>query len=233
MEEYLGVKKPSLSAVRAASALAKAMGPEYSATITQVITPEVEPCIVYYGLRADETRTGYVPLSGSMITPKYPLIEQGIDLAGVYAILDRYDLAPPNFFWPALYAAVKERLDVVLPNWEEQLTRMERDVLFAGRTRGNCYFCFWQRAYEWVWLRDVHYNLFQRAQAFEGVGSDYSWRSDWPLSALDDETKRNDILMRRVKWVCGQVAKKCQLNLFDEETDNEIAGTSCGLLCGK
>jgi hypothetical protein len=232
MQEYLGFKNPTLGVVVAAPKVIKEH-PEVADTVKAIITPKPEPCTIYYGLRADEQRTGYVPLSGSTITPKYPLIERGIGLAGVYEILDRYDLAPPSFFWPRLYEAVKAKMDVVLPGWEQKLSRMEHDVLFAGRTRANCYFCFFQRQYEYIWLMETHPDLWEQAKAFECVGSDYTWRDGYALKDLEEPERALKIFNARVLWVCGQIAKKLQLNLFDELQDNEIAGTSCGLMCGK
>lgn len=69
-----------------------------------------DECTVYYGLRADEARTGYVPLGKASITPTYPLREAGIDLQGVYAICDAQGLSPPTFFWQRLYDAVAAEL---------------------------------------------------------------------------------------------------------------------------
>lgn len=192
-----------------------------------------DACTIYYGLRADENRTGYVPVANGNITPAYPLVQMGIGIDGVYRVLDSHGIAPPSFFWPRLYNAVKRRLDAVLPDWENQLTRMERDVLFSGRTRANCYFCFFQRQYEYIWLMETHPDLWERAKAFENVGSNYTWRDGYALADLETPGRATAIFDRRVLWVCGQIAKKCQLNLFDEDADNEIAGTSCGLLCGK
>jgi hypothetical protein len=69
-----------------------------------------DDCTVYYGLRADEQRIGYVPIGKPNITPAYPLIEAGVDLQGVYAILDAQGLTPPDFLWPKLHLAVSEKM---------------------------------------------------------------------------------------------------------------------------
>lgn len=187
------------------------------------------PAKVYYGLRADENRTGYVPVAGSEIEPVYPLQELGIDLRGVYAILDAQDLMPPNFFWPRLYDAVCERMDG-WGDWQSTLSRMEHDQLFAGRSRGNCSFCFFQQLPEWVWLLETHPDLFEEAKAFENVGSNYTWRPDY---SLDEVARRApDIFETKVKNTVRRLQKRLQLSMFEAE-DNEIALTSCGLLCGK
>lgn len=192
-----------------------------------------DAAVIYYGLRADENRVGYVPVANDKITPCYPLREAGIGIDGVYALLDRWELEPPSFFWPRLHQAVTQRLESVLPEWGAKITRSERRTLFAGRTRANCSFCFFQRQYEYIWLMETHPDLWEEAKSFENVGSEYTWRQGYALADLEAPERAAKIFESRVLWVCGQIAKKAQMNLFDEEPDNEIAGTSCGLLCGK
>lgn len=184
---------------------------------------------VYYGLRADENRTGYVPVAGSEIEPVYPLQELGIDLRGVYAILDAQNLMPPNFFWPRLHTAVCERM-AGWGDWESTLSRMEHSILFAGRSRGNCSLCFFQQLPEWVWLMETHPDLFDEAKAFENVGSNYTWRPDYSLDEV--AARAPEIFESKVKNVVKRIQRRLQLSMFEAE-DNEIALTSCGLLCGK
>lgn len=185
---------------------------------------------VYYGLRADEVRTGYVPLGRPNITPAYPLRDAGIDLQGVYSILDAQGLVPPDFFWPRLYEAVSVML-LEWPGWEEKLSRIQRGNLFAGRTRANCLFCFFQRQYEFLWLYETHPDLYEQAESLEK--DEYSFQPGFFLRELRDEEKRNVIFDRRCRDVFRKIRAKFQGNLFDEPTDNELALTSCGLLCGK
>jgi hypothetical protein len=189
-----------------------------------------DPCTVYYGLRADEPRSGYVPVGRPNVTPAYPLREAGIDLRGVYAILDAQSLAPPDFFWPRLYAAVSARL-AGSPGWESALSRWERVALFAGRSRANCFMCFFQRRYEYVWLYETHPGLFREAAAMER--EDYHFRADFPLSSLDDPALRAKLFGKRVDAVVRAVTARLQGELFPEPADNGLALVSCGLLCGK
>lgn len=189
-----------------------------------------DDCTVYYGLRADESRTGYIPIGKPNITPAYPLRDAGIDLQGVYAILDAQGLTPPIFLWPRLYAAVAKRLSTH-EGWEAKINRMERQILFAGRSRANCYFCFFQRRYEWVWLYETHPDLFAQAESLEKA--DYSFSSGGFLRELRDPEKREGVFNRRVSKVCSTILRKFQGLLFDEPADNELSLVSCGLLCGK
>jgi hypothetical protein len=189
-----------------------------------------DECVIYYGLRADEPeRTGYVPLRQVNLVPAYPLREAGIDLEGVYAILDAQGLTPPDFFWPRLHAAVGEHLTG--SSWEAKLSRTERRLLFAGRTRANCSFCFFQRQYEFVWLHETHPDLFAQAESLEKA--EYSFQPGFFLRDLHDPARRQAIFERRVSEVCRVIGAKFQRRLFEEAVDNELALVSCGLLCGK
>jgi hypothetical protein len=189
-----------------------------------------DECTVYYGLRADEPeRGGYVPLRKVNIHPAYPLRAFGVDLQGVYSILDAQELTPPDFFWKRLYDAVVARMGGA--SWEGSLTRLERQLLFAGRTRANCFMCFFQRRYEYLWLYETHPDLFAQAEALEK--EDYSFQHGFFLKELHSEDRRVDIFQARVRDVCKAIHAKRQGSLFGESCDNDIALVSCGLLCGK
>lgn len=62
---------------------------------------------------------------------------------------------------------------------------------YQWRTRSGCFFCFFQRKYEWIQLHDHHPELFWKAVAYEEEhrdGRQYTWS--------DDETLR-ELLARR------------------------------------
>lgn len=189
-----------------------------------------DDCTVYYGLRADEARIGYIPIGKPNITPAYPLRDLGIDLQGVYSILDARGLMPPDFFWGRLYNAVCEKMDPWF-GWESSLTRMQQRILFAGRTRANCFFCFFQMRFELLWLYEVHPDLFAEMRSMEK--DDYCWREGFPLRELDNPEVRDRLFAKRVNKVCRAIVKKFQGGLFEEPGDNELSLISCGLLCGK
>lgn len=191
--------------------------------------------VVYYGLRADEPdRKGYVPHSN--ITPRYPLRELGITLPMVMAICSSKGLKPPTFFWPTLYNRVEEEMGrrCSLFDWRPCLSEWEFDLLFAGRSRSNCYFCFFQRYYEFCWLAEVHPNLFDRACELEARhGKEgYFWLRDYSLPELI--RRKEEIIQKRVRQVAKHIESRMNSALFGGvEPDNELAFTGCGLLCGK
>jgi hypothetical protein len=51
-----------------------------------------------------------------------------------------------------------------------------------NRSRSGCYFCFYQRKIEWIWLYERHPDLFAKAQEYEKDG--YSWMDNETLSEI-------------------------------------------------
>jgi hypothetical protein len=181
------------------------------------------PTYAVIGIRGDENRPGFIPTSKNNLVPIYPLKELGVSLPMVWAIVAAKNLLPPAFHWQRLEDAVLN----VLPEsrWFRSLKDWERCLLFSGRTRSNCFHCFYQRLYEWLWCYEVHPNLFAKAASYEK--SDYTWNKDHPLSDWDNSAFRNKIFDRRVKEVLSI------LQGFSKESDSELSATSCGLVCGK
>ncbi len=188
---------------------------------------------VYYGLRADENRVGARPSEGW--THSYPLVDAGIDLNGVWLILKNQDLLPPSFFWPSLYYRVKELLWFG-DHYCDELPEWKFRQLFSGRTRANCFFCFYQRQYEILWLAETHPDLLWRTSWLERTTGTrrraaYSFRQGYFFDEIVN--RRKQILDRRAREVALQVQEWFTVNLWGETGDTEIALTSCGLLCGK
>ena len=195
-----------------------------------------DKAIVYFGLRADEpARIGAI--ESNKLTPRYPLRDAGIGLATVYAIVGKYDLMPPAFFWERLYREVVRQYGepVGWPDWM-------RARIFAGRSRPNCSFCFFQRRYEWVWLLETHPDLFAQAEKIEaetGNGPELrrSTGSQWIAEgyALSKIRQNAEMLFeKRVKAVGKLITAAAQSDLFADALDEmDAAQTSCGLLCGK
>ncbi len=194
-------------------------------------------CMVYYGLRADESRVGVRP--SDLWTPVYPLVDMGIDLRGVWVILNHKDLLPPSYFWPSLYYRVLELMGS-RAHLIEELEPWEQRMLFAGRTRSNCYFCFYQRVYEFAWLAETHPDLFAKLCWFERFGTRrrrpdsqiFTWNARF---FADDKigNERRRIVDTRARQVIQTINNRFNRGLFDDPCDTEIALTSCGLLCGK
>lgn len=200
--------------------------------------------ICYFGLRSDEPdRVG--ALETKKLIPRYPLREAGIGLATVYRMLESRDLRPPTFLWNRLFIEATDKTGgnsgfglAVIESWPEWM----RDRVFAWRSRPNCFFCFFQRRYEWVGLLEHYPKLFAKAEEIEnriGHGdmmrrqSGFNWiDEDYPLSRIRENA--NAIFSKRLETVCDLLIKGQQVELFEANLDQlDRAGTSCGLLCGK
>ena len=63
---------------------------------------------------------------------------------------------------------------------------------YEWRSRSGCFFCFFQRKYEWVMLAEKHPDLFEKAVKYEQEHQDgrcYTWNND---TTLEDLLKRKE-----------------------------------------
>jgi len=99
---------------------------------------------------------------------------------------------------------------------------------YEWRSRSGCYFCFFQRKYEWVMLHDHHPDLFARAIAYEQQHKDgrtYTWTQGETLLELLD--RRDEIIAEhkkamereRQKVPPNQPLATVLENVLDEEDD--------------
>jgi 3'-phosphoadenosine 5'-phosphosulfate sulfotransferase (PAPS reductase)/FAD synthetase len=192
---------------------------------------------VYWGLRADENRIGYQSRSKlCRIKSFYPLQENNIDLGIVYAILNAKNLLPPSFHWQALEDKVNELMSsqpYIYGDWKKYLSNWERRILFSGRSRSNCYFCFFQRMYEFCWLYDAHPELFESAVRMEETtgGEGFTWVKEKSLREIIKD--RDRYIETRAKEICHYIDRRIYQQVTKISTDTEIALTSCGMFCGK
>lgn len=190
---------------------------------------------VYYGIRADEQRTGYLNTKKPNIKPAYPLVDASITLSDVWNILEQRDLMPPLFFWQSMYDSVVAKMGD-FRSLVDELDRPSFHTLFAGRSRANCYFCFFQRAYEWIWLSETHPDLFWHSvEIEERTGSDaFHWHREKTLRTLFSEAHK--IKKHRSDKIVRMLMKQTQHDMFDTddiETPDLLQVVSCGLFCGK
>jgi 3'-phosphoadenosine 5'-phosphosulfate sulfotransferase (PAPS reductase)/FAD synthetase len=74
-----------------------------------------------------------------------------------------------------------------------------------GRSRSGCYFCFYQQKIEWVRLRDMHPDLFDKAKEYEErsvqYGEQFYWCQNEPLAQLERPERMQQI---RDNWEVSQ-----------------------------
>lgn len=215
------------------------------------------PATVYFGIRADESRGGYDNSKKQWITPAYPLQDLGMGIREVLTICKSKDLMPPTFFFHELYDLVAPRFPGI--DLEKQLGYVAFTMLFAGRSRTNCFFCPGQRQYEFVWLSYAHPALFEKAMWYEAQGSkagegttynffglqmegqkpekNFHWMNGPSLKWL--KANRKKLLLKHAGVIETKIREALEigtLNLSEplgEKNIDVLNVTSCGLFCGK
>jgi hypothetical protein len=69
---------------------------------------------------------------------------------------------------------------------------------YRWRSRSGCYFCFFQRRYEWIGLLEQHPDLFEKAKRFEKVdpetGERFTWNAHESLDELAQPARIREIV---------------------------------------
>jgi len=137
----------------------------------------------YVGIRADENRKGLVPTEDNIIT-EMPFRDDGITLNDVKRILNDSGIGLPKYYEPII----------------------DKEIgIEYYRSRSGCYFCFFMKQIEWVWLYEKHPKQFEKAMKFEKSG--YSWIYGLPLKELMKPEKIKEIKMN---YKVSQERKKKQ-----------------------
>ena len=103
---------------------------------------------------------------------------------------------------------------------------------YKWRSRSGCYFCFFQRKYEWVKLSEEHPDLFQKAKEYEENHSDgrtYTWNKGESLNELikrKDEIKAN----YEKRHLQHKESDGTLMSVLSDVLDDEIEEKPC-LIC--
>jgi hypothetical protein len=113
---------------------------------------------------------------------------------------------------------------------------------YSWRTRSGCYFCFFQRKYEWVRLSETHPDIFDKAVAyedkvnFEGTamrGRKFTWSGKETLRELigrkEEILAKHQLSMQREKTVRANRPLVEVLGEVLDEEDDSIACQVCHL----
>ena len=91
-----------------------------------------------------------------------------------------------------------------------------------SRTRSGCFFCFYQKKIEWVWLYENNREKFEEAMAYEKEG--FTWMEEESLAELAKEERRNEIKRQHLKRKqngSGKKSKTLLSNLLNEDEKGE------------
>lgn len=107
---------------------------------------------------------------------------------------------------------------------------------YRWRSRSGCFFCFFQRKYEWIMLAEEHPDLFAEAVEYEQNHSDgrtYTWTEGETL--LDLLERKNQILADHEQSVARQDRKITDRSLSEilaevlDEEDDSVPCFACHL----
>lgn len=105
---------------------------------------------------------------------------------------------------------------------------------YQWRSRSGCFFCFFQRKYEWIMLHEKHPDLFAEAVKYEQEHKDgrkYTWTDGETL--LELLARKQEILASHEKSIQREAARqpnKPLLEILTEILDDEQDSLPC-LLC--
>lgn len=107
---------------------------------------------------------------------------------------------------------------------------------YRWRSRSGCYFCFFQRKYEWVMLAQEHPDLFQKAVEYEQNhrdGRTYTWTQGETLLELLE--RKEQIISDHERAVARQAREQSDQSLADvleavlDEEDDTLPCLACHL----
>lgn len=145
------------------------------------------------------------------------------------------------------YVSTKPNIKAVFPFKEDGINKpdvikiLEESGIgmpeyYKWRSRSGCYFCFFQRKYEWVKLAEMHPDLFEKALQYEKEHSDgrlYTWVQGESL--LDILARKDQILADHEKAVIREVKNKPNKTLSQvledvlDEEDDELPCLACNI----
>ncbi|OUC12871.1 MAG: phosphoadenosine phosphosulfate reductase [Alkalinema sp. CACIAM 70d] len=145
------------------------------------------------------------------------------------------------------YISTKPNIKAVYPFRERRLVKADIVRLleesgigmpkyYEWRSRSGCYFCFFQRKYEWVMLHETHPDLFAKAVAYESQHKDgrtYTWTQGETLLELIG--RKNEIIVDHHKAMARATQQKPERPLVEsleailDEEDDALPCLACHL----
>lgn len=190
----------------------------------------------YIGIRADEERTGYISQKQN-IQPIYPYKAKNFKIRNARQPHLAYNQQK------IVEQFKKQGIDLPVLQNGYRLEEVQRLLDESGiglpdyyrwRTRSGCYFCFFQRKYEWVRLSEEHPDLFQKAIEYEqdhADGRTYTWTQGESLTEL--LARKEQILADHEKNTAREkthASHRPLADILEEVLDDEDDQSGC-LVC--
>ncbi len=127
--------------------------------------------------------------------PAYSLLENedSVDLKKVYQLFKDNGVKVPGYY-------------------DEIEFEVDGQKGVYNRSRSGCFFCFYQRKIEWIWLYERHPKLFEKAQEYEKDG--YSW--------MDNETLEEIIQPERMAQIKLDYIATLQKKMNSKNKSNKL-----------
>jgi hypothetical protein len=138
----------------------------------------------------------------------YPLLENedSVDLQGVFKLFEDYGVNLPGYY-------------------EEVEFEVDGEIGTFHRSRSGCYFCFYQRKIEWIWLYERHNDLFKAAQAYEKDG--YTWMDGESLDDIIKPERMNQIKRDHLNKIKNKLNQPKSNKLIDILDDGDELCANC------
>jgi 3'-phosphoadenosine 5'-phosphosulfate sulfotransferase (PAPS reductase)/FAD synthetase len=139
-----------------------------------------------------------------------------------YALLNNEDVVDLN----GVFKLFKDN-GVNLPGYYEAVEfEVDGEKGTFHRSRSGCYFCFYQRKIEWIWLYERHRDLFEKAKEYEKDG--YTWMDGESLDDIIQPERMNQIKREHLAKIKNKLNSKSDSNkLIDILDDNDEGCANC------
>lgn len=90
------------------------------------------------------------------------------------------------------------------------------------RSRSGCYFCFFQKKIEWVWLYEQHRDLFLKAMEYEKDG--YTWKENERLKDLIQPGRIKQVkeeYLEKTREICSNKKSNKLLDILLDKSEGE------------
>lgn len=135
-----------------------------------------------------------------------------------YSLLDNEDSVDIN----KVFLLFKEN-GVKIPGYYDEIEfEVDGQKGVYNRSRSGCFFCFYQRKIEWIWLYERHPDLFIEAQAYEKDG--YSWMDNETLDQIILPERMAQIKRDHISTIRKKLNGKNKSNKLIDILDNDNEG---------
>ena len=138
----------------------------------------------------------------------FPLLdnEDSVDINGVFKLFEDNGISLPKYYEPIEFEVDGEKGTY-------------------HRSRSGCFFCFYQRKIEWIWLYERHPKLFKAAQEYEKDG--YTWMDNESLDDIIQPERKAQIKREHLQKIKNKLTQPKSNKLIDILDDGDELCANC------